>query len=123
MKYLFDTDWVADYLAGRPAAQTLSELYQGILGSYNPSLGKHVFRTFLRSTTVLGVTRGVAETNAAIRLHFDRQKTQYKHRALDLVIAATAIHHNLVLVTRNHKDFSDVPGLTLHPFDTSKLVY
>jgi predicted nucleic acid-binding protein len=130
MKYLLDTDWVADYLQGKETAHdlidpllpdgaaisilTYSEIYQGILGSYNPPLGKRVFRQFLRSISVLGVTRGVAEANAAIRLQFDRKKAPYKHRALDLVIAATAIHHNLILVTRNRKDFSDVPGLALH---------
>ncbi len=131
MRYLLDTDWVADYLQGKEAAQqhidpllplgtaisvlTYSEIYQGILGSYDPPLGKRILRRFLRGVTVLGVTRGVAEVNSAIRLELDRQKKPYKHRALDLLIAATAVHHHLVLVTRNRRDFQDVPGLSLHP--------
>lgn len=32
---------------------------------------------------------------------------------MDLRIAATALGHNLVLLTRNHTDFSRVPGLTI----------
>jgi predicted nucleic acid-binding protein len=35
----------------------------------------------------------------------------------DSIIAATALHHDLVLVTRNTDDFKDVPGLKMRdPF-------
>jgi predicted nucleic acid-binding protein len=131
MKYLVDTDWVADYLQGKEAARqlidplipqgvaisilTYSEICHGILGSYDPPRGKRVFRRLLTAVSVLGITRSVAEANAAIRLELDRQKKQYKHRALDLLIAATAVHYNLMLVTRNRKDFHDIPGLIIHP--------
>jgi predicted nucleic acid-binding protein len=33
------------------------------------------------------------------------------------VIAATAIEHGLALVTRNLKDFRDIPELLLYPLD------
>lgn len=32
---------------------------------------------------------------------------------LDLLVAATAVRHDLVLVTRNLRDFADLPGLTV----------
>lgn len=32
----------------------------------------------------------------------------------DILIAATALHHDLMLVTRNLRDFQRVPGLTLY---------
>jgi predicted nucleic acid-binding protein len=35
-------------------------------------------------------------------------------RALDVVIAATAIEYGLTLVTRNITDYADIPDLTLH---------
>ncbi len=38
------------------------------------------------------------------------------HNALDKLIAATAIHHNLTVVTRNEKDFSGLPLQVLNPF-------
>jgi predicted nucleic acid-binding protein len=34
-----------------------------------------------------------------------------RQRALDLIIAATALEHDLTLVTRNREDFQDIPGL------------
>jgi toxin FitB len=37
---------------------------------------------------------------------------------LDSLLAATALHHNLSLVTRNVKDFAGITGLTvLNPWE------
>ena len=36
---------------------------------------------------------------------------------IDSLNAATALHHTLALVTRNHDDYDDIPGLTLHKED------
>ncbi len=33
--------------------------------------------------------------------------------AIDSLIAATALHHDMILVTRNVDDFSDCPGLEI----------
>ncbi|HKP55044.1 MAG TPA: type II toxin-antitoxin system VapC family toxin [Chloroflexia bacterium] len=33
---------------------------------------------------------------------------------MDLLIAATALAHNLILVTGNRKHFARVPGLTIY---------
>ena len=35
----------------------------------------------------------------------------------DAIIAATAVQHNLTLVTLNQSDFINIPGLRLHPLD------
>jgi len=40
-----------------------------------------------------------------------RQGKRVNNRALDLLIAATAIEHDLTLVTRNLQDYGDIPGL------------
>jgi len=34
----------------------------------------------------------------------------------DVAIAATALHHNLILVTRNVKHFQDIPGLKVESY-------
>ena len=37
--------------------------------------------------------------------------------AIDSLLAATALHHNLVLVTRNLKDFAGLPVQVLNPWE------
>jgi len=37
--------------------------------------------------------------------------------AIDSLLAATALHHNLVLVTRNLKDVADSPVTVLKPWE------
>ncbi len=38
---------------------------------------------------------------------------------LDAIIAATAVQHNLTLVTLNQKDFAAFSGLSLYPLETN----
>lgn len=38
--------------------------------------------------------------------------------AIDSLLAATALHHNLVLVTRNLKDFAGLPVQILNPWES-----
>lgn len=130
MTYLIDTDWVIDALAGTPEARTLLttlrpdglaisiitylEIFEGIIGGRDPERAEQVFRAFLHGNDVLGVTRAVAERTAAIRVELRRQRRPVSPRALDLIVAATAIEHRLVLVSRNVHDYADIPGLMLH---------
>jgi hypothetical protein len=55
----------------------------------------------------------VAERAAAIRADLRRQRRPLTHRALDLLIAATAIEHGAPLASRNTPDYADIPGLLL----------
>ena len=49
-----------------------------------------------------------------MRVQLRSQGRSVRNRALDLLIAATAIQHNLTLVSRNADDYRDIPGLTLY---------
>jgi tRNA(fMet)-specific endonuclease VapC len=127
MSYLVDSDWVADYLKGRDQAVelldslvadglavsivTYAEVLEGIYYGHNPEHYEEVFRRFLRGCRVLGVTRAVAQRYA-------RVSGELRSRGLlipppDLFIAATALHHGVILVTRNRRHFDRIPGLQL----------
>jgi len=130
MSYLIDTDWVIDHLTGVAGAHalisalasdgvaisiiTFSEVYEGIYTSRDPERAEHSFQTFLRGVRVLGISREVARQNARIRGELRNSKHQITHRALDLFIAATALTHDLTLVTRNSDHFNDIPALRIY---------
>lgn len=129
MRYPLDTDFVIDHLTGQQDARdtlaqllpdgvaisiiTFSEIYEGIYGSRDSRAAARAFTTFLREDLVLPISRSVAKRNARLRLELRRQERPITHRALDLLIAATAREHDLILVTRNRKDYEDVADLTL----------
>ena len=128
MKYLVDSDYVADYLKGRPTATellgvlfqdgmamsiiTFAEVYEGIYYGYNRTHYTQIFQRFLHGVTVLGITRSIAKQYARMRGELGR-KGQLIDQP-DLFIAATATHHHLILVTRNVKDYQRIPNLKLH---------
>ena len=128
MAYLIDSDWVIDYLAGVPEALelldrladeriaisivTYMEVYQGVERSDEPKEAERQLASFLESVPLLPISPAVARRCASLRETLRRQGRRVNNRALDLLIAATAIEHNLTLVSRNVRDYADVPGLT-----------
>ena len=129
MKYLVDSDYVADFLKGRSAVTdllntlfqdgiaisiiTFAEVYEGIYYGHNRPHYTHIFQRFLQGVSVLGITRSIARQYARMRGELGR-KGQLIDQP-DLFIAATAIEHDLLLVTRNLKDFGRLPDLKLYP--------
>src|SRR6266516_363251 len=128
MTYLVDTDWVADWLSGRSQALpllsslrtdglaisliTYGEIYEGVYFGRDPKGHEQGFRQFLRLVDVLPLNR-------AIMTRFARLRGQLRSQGqllpdLDLLIAATAVHHDRTLLTRNLRHFQRIPGLKLH---------
>jgi predicted nucleic acid-binding protein len=56
----------------------------------------------------------VAERCARLRETLRSQNKRVKSRALDLIIAATALEYGLTLGTKNTDDFKDIPDLILY---------
>jgi predicted nucleic acid-binding protein len=93
---------------------TFMEILEGVRGGNHPLEGLNALRTFLEGARMYDINPTVAEHAADIRLHLRQQKQSVNHCALDILIAATAIEHNLILVTRNVRDYADIPGLQLN---------
>lgn len=72
---------------------------------------KAVWQQFLAGVEVLEVTREVAEIWGELRGFLRRVGLTTGDN--DLLIAATALSHDMTVVTRNVKDYGRVPGLTL----------
>src|SRR5947209_19561774 len=125
MKYLVDTDWIVDYLVGKQQAIsllssawqdgiaisliTLGEIYEGIYYGRDPQRSEVVFRQFLRSVDILPLNRSIMQRFGRIRGDL-RQRGQLIGDP-DILIAATALYYDLILLTRNQKHFQRIPLL------------
>jgi predicted nucleic acid-binding protein len=135
MSYLLDSDVVADWLRGRADAVqivstlrdqglaislvTYGEIYEGIYGSRDPRASEQVFVQFVRGVDVLPLTRPIMQRFARVRGELRRAGMIIGD--FDLLIAATALHHKLTVVTRNVRHFQRIPELALYQPDMSTL--
>lgn len=124
MTYIVDTDWVADYLKGRAAAIslldqllpngvalsviTIGEIYGGVHYGHDAARHEAGFERFLRGVGVLGVDAEIARRFGVIRGGL--RATGQPIGDPDILIAATAIHHDRILVTRNVRDSQRIPA-------------
>jgi tRNA(fMet)-specific endonuclease VapC len=67
----------------------------------------------LTDKELLPLTEAIVERFAIIRGGLSRPLRQ-QIGGLDLLIGATAVTQNLILLTRNLRDFQHVPGLKLY---------
>jgi tRNA(fMet)-specific endonuclease VapC len=132
MAYLLDSDWVIHALAGRSRAVsplerlsavhhigvsviTLGEVYQQAFESTNPDAYLGTFRTFIAPFRVIPVTEPIAVRFAEIRALLTRRGELISD--FDMLIAATALHYNLTVLTFNYRHFSRIPDLSLYQPD------
>jgi tRNA(fMet)-specific endonuclease VapC len=129
MPYLVDSNIVVDHLLAVPAASALleqlalegvaisivtyMEAFQGVEQSSDPESAREKFHAFLAGVLILPFSFAVAERCARLRKTLKTQNKRVNSRALDLIIAATALEYNLTLVTKNTDDFNDIPDLPL----------
>jgi predicted nucleic acid-binding protein len=130
MGYLIDTDWVVDHLANDEEANrllsrlseegiaisiiTYVEIYQGVLRSPTPQEAERKLEAFVDTVPILSISPAVARRCAHVREALRKQRKEFRRRAFDLLIAATALEHNLTLLTRNTEDYEDVPNIRFY---------
>lgn len=127
--YLLDTDWIVDVLHGQESAtQTLlelvpsglmlsiityGELYEGAYYAHDPESALAGLHNFLEGKEILLLTPKVMERFAKVRGALPR-RIRHQIGDMDILIAATALEHDLTLVTHNLKDFQHIPNLKLY---------
>ena len=127
MSYLLDTDVLIDATKGRPVAArwiqqhvsdglsisviSVAELYDGSYRTVDPVKNLASLRHFLLDFQILPVSDAIAEIFGRERASLARSGRMIAD--MDILIAATTLHHNLTLVTRNVRHFQRIPGLTI----------
>jgi predicted nucleic acid-binding protein len=91
---------------------TYGEVYEGIYYGRDTVRSRQLFAGFLRGMQVIPLNRSVMRRFAIVRGDLRRQGQLIGDT--DLLIAATALHHDLTLITRNTKHFERIPGLKLY---------
>lgn len=130
MAYLLDTDWAIEAISGNidllnqlqmlAGGQisiswvTTAELYDGAYRSNNPSAQLVRIKQFTHRYPVLYPNDNIAMEFAALRVHLRRRGNLIGD--FDLVIAATALHYDLTLLTFNRRHFERIPDLRLYMF-------
>jgi len=96
---------------------TVSELLMGVHRADSEARRKRrseFVEAILAGVSVLDFTIAVARRHAQVYAELSQQGRLIG--AHDMIIAATALHHNLSLLTDNVEEFSRVAGLRVIPF-------
>lgn len=131
MAFLFDTDAISELLRPRPAtayvkwimkvareeqftsAVVIGELYKGAYRSNDRERHiSNIEQRVLPAVTVLPYDIGIAKVFGRIRAHLE--DTGMILPDADIQIAATAMGHDLELVTGNLRHFNRISGLKLN---------
>ena len=128
MQYLVDTDWVISYQRGfAPVVQrlnrllphgagisivSLAEFYDGIVGEPDPEVGMRVLRVLYAGGLA------IVRLDDEICWKFAQERRRLRAAGtpiadLDLLIGATALHHDLTLLTNNRRHFERLPDLRI----------
>ncbi|HEU4323689.1 MAG TPA: type II toxin-antitoxin system VapC family toxin [Roseiflexaceae bacterium] len=133
MIYLLDTSICILYFNGRSAnvlnridntdfkdivlcSVVKAELIVGAIKSPQPEKNFAVYRSFTAHFTSLPFDDRAADVYGNIRADLEKRGTPIGPN--DLMIAAIALAHNLVLVTNNTREFGRVTGLRIEDWHT-----
>jgi tRNA(fMet)-specific endonuclease VapC len=128
VKYIFDTNVCIQILKGKSPKlknklQNISnsevsipsvvkfELFYGAYKSNNPDKSLSMIKGFASMFEIINFTSEIAEHCGQIRATLEKVGTPIG--PYDLIIAATAISENLILVTNNTREFERVNNIQL----------
>lgn len=130
MAYLLDTDWAIEAIGGNVdllnqlqmiaggrisiSWVTIAELYDGAYHSVFPNEQLKRIRQFTHRFPILLPNEQIAVEFAALRVILKRQGKSLAD--FDLLIAATALHCDLTLLTFNRRHFERIPDLRLYSY-------
>lgn len=129
MNYLLDTNILIYYFNASLPSNAKTMVSEYLRSSFNISviskmefLGFNQFttkerekaRNFLSFSNILSLDDSIIEQVIKI-------KQKKKIKLPDAIIAATALHHNMGILTHNTKDFTDIKITILDPFLNSEL--
>ncbi len=128
MPYILDADWIINALAGRePAVSTIKrlapaqiavsiitvgEVLEGAFGSANPEARLALYHEFLHPFHLIGVNEAIIEKFAEIRAYLRR--TRQIISDFDILLGATALHHDLTVLTFNRRHLARIDGLRVY---------
>lgn len=128
MSYLVDSDVIITLLAARQptvaAIQrlahqrltvsliTVGEVYEGAYRTSNPHEHLRAFRILFRTFDILNLNDSIMERFAEIRADLRRRGQRIPD--FDLILCATALEHDLTLLSYNVRHLQRVPGLRVH---------
>lgn len=132
MKYLLDTNTCIRYINGRApnirhklptvalvdvavSSITKAEMFYGSAKSQTPEQSRQKQLEFLN--TIQSIVFDDAAALAYGRIRADLEKQGLPISGNDLLIAATALAHDLILVTHNTAEFQRVNGLYLEDWE------
>ena len=137
MNYLIDTNVISELVNARPNSNviawfeqipigaifisvlTLGEIRKGV-EKIKDNKCKTKLLIWLEHDLINMFDRRILPISIDVADRWGRLQCQVKRTlpAIDSLIAATALHHDMALLTRNIDDFSDCPGLeVINPWD------
>ena len=127
-RYLIDTDWIIDALNNQAAAIdhlinlapeglavsliSYGELWEGARFARDPERELNGLATFLQGKELLTLSVEIMRRFGDLRGALRRIGQPLSD--FDLLVAATVLEHDLILVTRNVRHFQRIPDLMLY---------
>lgn len=94
---------------------TIAELKFGAEVTQNPDIKQRRLAALqrLQNKPLLLIDAGTGEIFGQLTADIKRAGRKHQYRVQDIWLASQAIQHGYALLTRNKKDFMDIPGLDL----------